>query len=96
MVSVPDPAVLLTLAWLVALFATGFRYQWGSLPPARALVVVSAGLLWLAYSLLRLSSLVAPPYDDALGATSVLLLLAGLWLFSRWWRRRRGADAASE
>jgi asparagine N-glycosylation enzyme membrane subunit Stt3 len=88
MVSVFDPAVLLTLAWLVVLFAAGFRYRWGSLPPARALVVVSAALFWLAFSLTQVSAFLAAPYDDVLVAVAALLLLGGAALFARWWRRR--------
>jgi len=90
--SVHDPAVLLALAWLLALFGAAFRYRWGSLPPARALVVVSAGLFWLAYSLTQLSSFLAAPYDDVLTALSGVLLLGGAWLFARWWRQRGGSD----
>jgi len=88
MVSVLDPPILLALAWLVALFAAGFWYRWGSLPPARALVVVSAALLWLAFSLTQLSSLLAPPHDDVLSVLAAVLPLAGATLLVRWWRRR--------
>ena len=95
MVSVLDPAVLLTLAWLVVLFAAGFRYQWGSLPPTRTLVVVSAALFWLAFSLTQLSTFLAPPYDDGLLAVAGLLLLAGAHSFVRWWRRRRNTTGAA-
>jgi|AntRauMinimDraft_4_1070384.scaffolds.fasta_scaffold00063_32 hypothetical protein len=91
MVSVLDPVVLLTLAWLLVLFAVVFQYRWGSLPPARALVVVSAALFWLAYSLTQLSSFLAAPFDDVLVGLAGLLLLAGATSFVRWWRRRRAS-----
>jgi hypothetical protein len=88
MVSVLDPAVLLTVAWLVVLFVAVWRYRWGDLPPTRALLVVAAGLLWLAYSLTQLAALLTPPYDDFLVAVSGLTLLVGLSLGWRWWRTR--------
>ena len=89
MVSVLDPVVLLTAAWLVVLFAAAFRYRWGSLPPTRALLVVASALVWLAYSLTQFSAFLAPPYDDVLVAVAGVVLLAGGTLFVRWWRRRQ-------
>jgi|GEM_PF-1529266 len=94
MVSVLDPAVLLTLAWVVVLFAAGFRYRWGALPPARALVVFSAALCWLAYSLTQLSAFFAAPYDDVLVAIAGVLLLVGAALFVQWWRRHSASESA--
>jgi hypothetical protein len=91
MVPVLDVDVLLALAWLVVLFAAGFRYRWGSLPPARALLVVASALVWLGYSLTQLSAVLAAPLDDAAVAVAVGSLLAGGALFVRWWRRRDGA-----
>ncbi|CQH60888.1 uncharacterized protein HHUB_3318 [Halobacterium hubeiense] len=88
MVSVTDPAVLLTLAWLLVLFATAWRYRFGSLPPLRTLALTAVGLLWLAYSLLQLGDLLSPPYDDVLNVVALLLFLAGLSVGWRWWRAR--------
>lgn len=88
MVSVTDPAVLLTLAWLLVLFATAWRYQFGSLPPLRTLALMAAALLWLAYSLLQLGDLLSSPYDDVVNAVALLLFLAGLSVGWRWWRAR--------
>jgi len=88
MVSVLEPAVLLTLAWVLALFVVGWRYRMGSLPPTRALVVVAAALMWLAYSLTQLADFLASPYDDVLVAVATVLLLSGASLFWRWWRTR--------
>ncbi|MGB9964724.1 hypothetical protein [Halobacterium hubeiense] len=88
MVAVTDPAVLLTVAWLLVLFATAWRYQFGSLPPLRAFALVAVALLWLAYSLLQLGDLLSPPYDDVVNVVAVLLFLAGLSLGWRWWRAR--------
>ncbi|SEW21977.1 hypothetical protein [Halobacterium jilantaiense] len=93
MVSVLDPAVLLTLAWVAVLFAAGFRYRWGSLPPVRALVVFSAALFWLAYSLTQLSAFFVAPYDDVLVAVAVGFLLGGAALFVQWWRRRSANES---
>ncbi len=88
MVAVTEPAVLLTVAWLLVLFGVAWRYRFGSLPPTRALLLVTAALLWLAYSLFQLAELLSPPYDDALNVASVALLFVGLWLGWRWWRVR--------
>jgi len=88
MVAVTDPAVLLAVAWLLVLFGTAWRHRFGSLPPLRALLVTSAALLWLSYSVGQVAGLLAPPYDDALGVVSVVLLVAGLWLAWRWRRAR--------
>ena len=83
-----DVDVLLAVAWLVVLFAAGFRYRWGSLPPARALLVVASALVWLGYSLTQLSAVLAAPLDDVVVWVAVGFLVAGGWLFVRWWRRR--------
>lgn len=88
MVAVTDPAGLLTVAWLLVLFGVAWRYRFGSLPPTRALLLVAAALLWLAYSLLRLGELLSPPYGDVLGVAGGVLLFVGLWLGWRWWRAR--------
>lgn len=88
MVPVLDVDVLLALAWLVVLFAAGFRYRWGSLPPARALLVVASALVWLGYSLTQLSAFLAAPFDDAAVAVAVGFMVVGGVLLVRWWRRR--------
>ncbi|MDH5019210.1 hypothetical protein [Halobacterium rubrum] len=87
MVPVLDVDVLLALAWLVVLFAAGFRYRWGSLPSARALLVVASALVWLGYSLTQLSAFLAAPFDDVAVAVAVGFLVAGGVLLVRWWRR---------
>ncbi|MCD2202797.1 hypothetical protein [Halobacterium sp. KA-6] len=88
MVAVTDPAVLLTLAWLLVLFGVAWRYQFGSLPPTRALVLTSAALLWLAYSLLQIGDLLSSPYDDVLNVVAIAFIVAGLSVGWRWWRAR--------
>ncbi|NIB99790.1 hypothetical protein [Halobacterium sp. R2-5] len=88
MVAVTEPAVVLTIAWLLVLFVVAWRYRFGSLPSARAFVLVAAALAWLAFSLLQLADLLSPPYDDALGAVSGITLLVGAWFALRWWRTR--------
>lgn len=88
MVAVTEPAVALTVAWLLVLFAVAWRYRFGSLPPARALVPVAVALAWLSFSLLQLADLLVPPYDDTAAVVAVLSLLAGAWFALRWRRAR--------
>lgn len=86
--SVFDPAVLLTAAWLLVLFGVGWRYRWGSLPPARTLLLLGVALFWLAFSLTQVAALVTPPYDDVVVLVAAVLFLAGGTASWRWWRAR--------
>lgn len=88
MVSVFDPAILLTAASLLVLFGVGWRYHWGSLPPVRTLLLVGVALFWLAYSLTQVAALVRPPYDDVGVALAVVLFFGGATACWRWWRAR--------
>ena len=85
----------LVAAYLLVLGGVAVQYRRGAIPRDRLLVLVGACITWLAYGLLRLTR--AGPFpagsaaNTALNALAVVILVAGLYALSRWWR---GRDAA--
>ena len=70
---VQGPALVVLVA-----FVGLWYYRFGELPPARAVVVVALASLFLVYSLVSLSTLVAEPVESVAILLTVLLVLAAV------------------
>ncbi len=87
---VPDPIfdVVLTVAWLIVLGGTLYRYQRGSLSHARLYGLLSGSLLWLSYSVFQLSDTVTGVAAIVVEVVGIGLFCAGIVVSLKWWRRR--------
>ncbi|WP_232686604.1 hypothetical protein [Halobacterium zhouii] len=84
MVALVSPLVLVPSFVLLAVFVAGWNYQFGDLPPARA-VVVGLAALWTVYSVASL--LVLP--SEPVASLTVVVAFALLAVGQRVWRRVR-------
>jgi heme A synthase len=92
--------IALLVAYLALLAAVAVQYYRGVIPRQRLTMLVGLCCTWLAYGLLQLTDggplPSAGPLNLALNGLSVVLLVVGLYLLYRWYRRRESGDESPE
>jgi len=82
----------LAVAWIIVLAITVYRYSTGTGSRKRLYAVVSMGLLWLSYSLLQISTIVAGLAEITIVGGAVVLFCIGLVAGVRSWRMGRAGS----
>jgi hypothetical protein len=89
--------VALTLAWLIVLVGSLYQYGYGTRSREWFYLTFSAGALWLAFSLLQVSTAFAQLRRSGIVALAVVVFCTGIATGVRWWGlRNSGTDARAE
>jgi hypothetical protein len=89
--------VALAIAWFVVLGGSLYQYTHGTRSRERFYLTLSAGILWLAFSLLQISTAFAQLRRDGIVALAVVIFCAGIVTGVRWWGLRNSeTDASAE
>jgi len=86
----------LVVAYLLLIGVLAVRYRRGEITRRKLPIYLGMCLTWLAYGLLQVTQAGAIPtgtaLNDVLDALAVVLLLAGIYLLYRGWRRDTGGS----
>lgn len=85
----------LAIGWLGVLGVSLYQYRRSTRSRERVYVTVSAGGVWLAFSLLQLSTILTGLAETGTVALAIGLFSAGVAAGVRWWRIRTSGTGAS-